>query len=159
MLTTCARRRPHVVWSAQQSLVDICAPRPVTARYAIKLSAGPGFKQGPKRWRIRDRCAPPSKLPLPRTWRYNHRFICFFGEFISHHSDSFHSTRQARLHHSLPLHLQLTPPPQFTPPHITMLASSRTALRHAAAKQLSLKSSVRAVSVWSQIAQGPPVSA
>lgn len=40
----------------------------------------------------------------------------------------------------------------------TMLASSRTALRQAATKQLSLKSSVRAVSAWSQVPQGPPVS-
>ncbi|CBX93563.1 similar to mitochondrial aspartate aminotransferase [Plenodomus lingam JN3] len=37
-----------------------------------------------------------------------------------------------------------------------MLASSRTALRQAAAKQLSARSSVRAVSVWSQVPQGPP---
>jgi len=37
-----------------------------------------------------------------------------------------------------------------------MLASSRTALRQAANRQLSLKTSVRAVSVWSQIPQGPP---
>jgi hypothetical protein len=42
--------------------------------------------------------------------------------------------------------------------HIKMLASSRTALRQAAAKQLAVKHSVRAVSVWSQVPQGPPVS-
>lgn len=39
-----------------------------------------------------------------------------------------------------------------------MLASSRTAVRQAARKQLSVKASVRAVSVWSQVPQGPPVS-
>lgn len=37
-----------------------------------------------------------------------------------------------------------------------MLASSRTALRQAASKQLSLKTGVRTVSAWSQIPQGPP---
>ncbi|KAF2689741.1 mitochondrial aspartate aminotransferas-like protein [Lentithecium fluviatile CBS 122367] len=37
-----------------------------------------------------------------------------------------------------------------------MLASSRTALRQAASKQLSLKAGVRAVSAWSQVPQGPP---
>ncbi|RYN49274.1 Aspartate aminotransferase [Alternaria alternata] len=37
-----------------------------------------------------------------------------------------------------------------------MLASSRTALRQAATKQLSLRTSVRAVSAWSQVPQGPP---
>lgn len=37
-----------------------------------------------------------------------------------------------------------------------MLATSRTALRQAASKQLSLKTGVRAVSAWSQVPQGPP---
>ncbi|KAF2263167.1 hypothetical protein CC78DRAFT_534178 [Lojkania enalia] len=37
-----------------------------------------------------------------------------------------------------------------------MLASSRTALRQAASKQLSLKTGVRAASAWSNVPQGPP---
>ncbi|KAJ4297677.1 aspartate transaminase aat1 [Kalmusia sp. IMI 367209] len=39
-----------------------------------------------------------------------------------------------------------------------MLASSRTALRQAASKQLTVKAGVRSVSAWSQVPQGPPVS-
>jgi hypothetical protein len=40
----------------------------------------------------------------------------------------------------------------------TMLASSRTALRQAAAKPFSLRTSARAASAWSSVPQGPPVS-
>ncbi|KAL5416995.1 Aspartate aminotransferase, mitochondrial [Paraphaeosphaeria minitans] len=38
-----------------------------------------------------------------------------------------------------------------------MLASSRTALRQAASKQFTVKASVRSVSAWSQVPQGPPL--
>ncbi|KAK7183860.1 uncharacterized protein CC84DRAFT_1163278 [Paraphaeosphaeria sporulosa] len=39
-----------------------------------------------------------------------------------------------------------------------MLASTRTALRQAASKQLTVKAGARSVSAWSQVPQGPPVS-
>jgi aspartate aminotransferase len=39
-----------------------------------------------------------------------------------------------------------------------MLATSRTALRQAATKQFTVKAGARAVSAWSSVPQGPPVS-
>lgn len=39
-----------------------------------------------------------------------------------------------------------------------MLSTSRTALRAAANKKFTVKAGVRAVSAWSNVPQGPPVS-
>lgn len=67
-------------------------------------------------------------------------------------------TATALLSSFLPSAQSIEQTSHLTLPTSAMLASSRTALRQAATKQLSLKASVRAVSVWSQVPQGPPVS-
>ena len=102
-----------------------------------------------------DRPRAESKLPTRETWRSTTASFAYFWGKYSQAIDKTPLGRSSVAPSLLPIdhlisYIRTT----------TMLASSsRTALRQAATKQLSVKSSVRAVSVWSQIPQGPPVSA
>lgn len=112
-------------------------------------------------------CASPSHRNMTsrfRGGRGRRGNYCVYGVFCSDHPLQLPTYSNTVTAASVPpakhcLVLSLSAPRFLISQSVsTMLASSRTALRQAATKQLSLKSSVRAVSAWSQVPQGPPVS-
>ena len=118
-------------------------PRPDTAGTQAKARRCP--------WRSKLLCNPtPSSTKKERgaiswgkTLESSHHSLCPAKLLFPHHCTLF---------------CHLSRPTNTINCTSIMLASSRTALRQAASKQLTLKSGARTVSAWSQIPQGPPVS-